>query len=111
VTAVLLVAGAVRTVSYAWLWNDELRLLTHSRQRHPQSIQLHYLLAFYRYERDELEQAEAILAEARGIGPESKHVFALSARVAEARGDVVSAELFRARAMDLTIEPPHLRGR
>jgi predicted Zn-dependent protease len=104
----LLALAAVRTVSYAWRWNDALRLYTLCRRDFPRSVYLHILEAEQRIDRGELEEAEQILAQARGLTVESQNVWALSAQLAERLGKQNEAQIYRQRAFDLNLHPPHM---
>lgn len=105
---VIIVALSVRFVTYAWRWNDALRLFSLSREDYPQSVYLHVLEAEQLLQRGRAQEAEEVLATGRQLVPESANVWAMSARVAERLGHTERAREYGARALDLELNPPHM---
>lgn len=106
--AVALGFASVRTATYAWRWNDALRLFRLCRKENPTSIYLHVLEAEQWMQRGDLARAEEILAEGRRLGPDSQNVWAMSAQVARLRGRDGEAQQYAIRAFDLDLHPPHM---
>ena len=108
---VVLSAASLRTVTYAWRWNDDLRLFSLSRAEHPDSIYLHVLEASTRCDRGDLDGAERVAAAGRKLQPKSQNIWAVSARIAKARGDDSAAAIYGAFAFDLANNPPQATKR
>jgi hypothetical protein len=110
--SILLLLCSIRTVTYAWRWNDGLRLFHQARIEFPDSVYLHILEAEQLIERGRLDEAGALLARAREICPESQNAWAVSARLAklQGRGDEEIRQ-FEKRAFDLAENPPHMPPR
>src|SRR5205823_3758608 len=68
--SIFLVLASVRTVTYAAQWNDRLTLYETSLARQPNSIRLHLLFAEELRNRQDFDQAERVLAEAREMLPD-----------------------------------------
>ena len=104
----LLSLASWRTATYAWRWNDALRLFSLGRMEHPQSVLLYTLEANELAKRGRLDEAERVLAVGRTVEPESANVWAMSAAVAQERGDDAAASRYGIIAMDLALNPPHM---
>ena len=107
--AIVLGLMSLRTVTYAWRWNDALRLFSLCRMENPRSVYLRVLEAEELLLRGDAEAAERVLAPGRQMVPESQNVWAMSARAAKMRGRDEEAQQFGARAADLEFNPPHVR--
>jgi protein O-mannosyl-transferase len=90
---------AVRTITYAWQWNDRLRLYQYSLARQPHSIRLYMLLADEYMKRGDLLAAERTDAAGRAVQPDYWDIYVQSAVVAEKLGKLRTADAFLHRAM------------
>ncbi len=100
--AVIVVLLSVRTVTYAWQWNDRLRLYEYTLARQPESLRLRLLLAEELKERGQYERAEQTLARARDLQPDYFKLWIDSALNQVAKGD-------RRQAFEFLIEAQKLR--
>ena len=105
---IILPLMAWRTVSYAWQWNNAMRLFSMARANFPQSVMLHVLEAEEHIFKGDWQGASDILQKGREVVPEAPNVWKLSAIVAEHLGHDAQAELFYRKAQDLDETPPHM---
>lgn len=108
VTAVVLVLCSIRTVTYAWRWNDPLRLWTLSHIDQPRSAALCYLAIDEHLARGNLREAEQLAAEVRRLVPRAWKAWAISARVAHHSRKDAEATEYSLRALELEPYPPSL---
>lgn len=106
--AMILLIGlaSLRTATYAWRWNDALRLFSMSRAEHPEAVYLYVMEASTRLDRGDVDGAERVLAAARAIESESQNVWGASARAARLRGDTQAAAIYSERAFHFDNHPP-----
>jgi tetratricopeptide (TPR) repeat protein len=102
-TAVAVVAllFAMRTITYAWEWNDRLRLYARSADEWPVSVRVKILLAEEWAERNNLANASRIIAEARDVQPDYYKAWLRSATIALQAGNLEDALRFACRAHEL----------
>jgi hypothetical protein len=101
VIAVIMLLFCVRTETYAWQWNDQLRLYEYSLKVQPRSSQLFLLLADKLHEHGRWEEAEQVMARARETVPGGWRVWSLSAQFAEARGNYAQAADWARKAFQI----------
>ncbi len=105
----ILALAAVRTTTYAWEWNNALRLFHRARLRHPESVKLYLMEARTLESEGRAEEADQLLAQARALVPECAEAWQLSARLACAAGHDEQALQYERRALELELNPPHMR--
>jgi tetratricopeptide (TPR) repeat protein len=91
----------LRTVTYAWEWNDRLRLYAYETSIFPQSNRLQILLGEELDRRGRSAEALAVLAIARELDPNYYRAWMLSAIVARNAGDLEAALCLARRAHQL----------
>lgn len=101
IAAVVIALYSVRTVTYAWRWNDRLRLFDATVAEWPQSGRLELLRGEELRRRGMLEEAGRALARARELEPTYHRVWITSAIVARDAGRLDLAEEYAARAQQL----------
>jgi len=99
--ATVLALYAVRTITYAWQWNDRLRLYEYSIVRQPQSLRLHLLLAEELRIRGQYDRAEELLARARAMDPDYWRLWHDAAVNQFEKGDFARAQDYAIRAARL----------
>jgi hypothetical protein len=82
VMTVLLLAGGLRTYTYARLWNDPLKLYQTTSAQKPGSVKLRILLAHQYMIRGDFPDAERVAADARSALPQYADVWVRSAIIA-----------------------------
>jgi hypothetical protein len=100
-SAAILVLAAMRTVTYAWRFNDRLRMYETCLAQQPRSIRLHLMLGEELRQRRDFARAEAVLAEARDMQSDYWRSWMQSAAVALDAGDIDRAGRFFHRAAEL----------
>ena len=101
VVAVILVLLSLRTVTYAYQWNDRMWIYNHTLQKQPKSLRAHLLLAEELRERKEYDRAEEVLSRARAIEPDYWRLWLDSAVNQNAKGDRTLAMRFIVRAAQI----------
>lgn len=99
-TAVVLFA-AVHTALYARRWNDRVGLLEYTHRQQPGAIHTRQLLVGEYLARGDLDLAKAMAESATQTLPDYWAVWVEASRVAEARGELDSAERYMVRAFEL----------
>jgi hypothetical protein len=97
----IIILLSVRTVTYAWQWNDRLRLYEYTLARQPESLRLHLLLAEELKEHEQYDRAEEILARARQMQPDYFKLWIDSGHNQAAKGDRRQAFKFLLEAKNL----------
>jgi hypothetical protein len=105
VMIVLLSLASVRTVTYAWRWNDRLRLYSQSLDEQPASAQLYMLTAGELDARGDLVAAEAVMDRAAKAFPDSWEVWSRRAMVAMDDGRFDDAAQYLRTAFELNPNP------
>ena len=98
VVSIVLALLSLRTVTYAWQWNDRMWIYRHALEKQPKSLRAHLLLAEELRERKEYDRAEEVLARARGIEPDYWRLWLDSAVNQAAKGDRALAAKYISRA-------------
>jgi hypothetical protein len=80
---ILLALGSLRTFTYIQRWNDKASFYAYELKQQPLSIRLHLLLGFDDFEHDRLDEARALLADARNIAPDYAQAWQLSGQIEE----------------------------
>ncbi len=101
VSAMIVTLMTLRTVTYAWEWNDRLRLYAYETSIFPQSNRLQILLGEELDRRGRSAEALAVLAIARELDPNYYRAWMLSAIVARNAGDLEAALCLARRAHQL----------
>jgi hypothetical protein len=101
IVSVIVLLFCVRTETYAWRWNDQLRLYEYSLKVQPRSSQLYLLLADKLHQHGRWDEAEQVMARAREAVPGGWRVWSLSAQFAEARKDFTHAEQWAQKAFQI----------
>lgn len=113
--AVLVLLGSVRTVTYAWRWNDALGLYTRGVAEQPRSVRQWMLILDELREAGRFEDAAGAAAEARALRPDYWRIWFYSAIIAEERGRYDEAIAYLDHAATLPRSGPAsiatLRGR
>lgn len=99
--ALIVIAASVRTVAYAWQWNDRAEFYLASYRNQPQSIRLATLAARVAEDRGQFDRAAAIMADARRIAPDYWNIWFFSGLIAEEQGDLKTADADFRRTFDL----------
>ena len=108
IAGVILALACVRTVSYAWRWNDAMRLWTLARIDQPRSVLVCYQAIEEHLALGNNEEAEQLAAEARRLAPGAWKAWAISARVARRMGKTGEVNEYVRRAMEIEPTPPQL---
>jgi hypothetical protein len=103
--AIILALASARTATYAWRWNDRLRLYSSSLAENPKSIRLHMLKAYELMEQRHYAESEEILAEARQMLPEYYSLWMQSALLAERQQHWDQASHYLDEAIKRMINP------
>ncbi len=99
---ILLIAFCIRTETYAWRWNDRVRLYSYTVQVQPKSSMGYLLLGDELQTRHgDLEGAERAFADGRVAAPDAWRLWESSAELALLRGHLVDAEAWANRAFKL----------
>jgi hypothetical protein len=98
---IIITLYSVRTVSYAWQWNDRLRLYQSALIDQPSSLRLHLLLAEELRLRGDFGRSAAVLAEARALQPDYFRLWLDSAITELASGNRVKAREYIMQAANL----------
>jgi tetratricopeptide (TPR) repeat protein len=100
--AVLLVTGALRSVTYARLWNDRLTLFAAALAQQPRSSQLHMLLIQELLNRGNLPAAQQLADRATRAFPDYGPVWIQRADIELQAGQLESAQQSLSRAFVLS---------
>ncbi len=87
-----IVAGSIRTVTYAAQWNDRLHFYESASQQQPRSVRLHMLVAVESLSRGKLDEAKEADRLGRESLPNYEQVWIQSAQVAMVRGEFADAQ-------------------
>jgi hypothetical protein len=98
--AVLLLAS-VRTLRYAYAWNDRLRIAVTALAQQPRSIALHILMADELQRRGQLDEAAAAAERASQVAPDYWFVWYRRAEIAIVQGNLDEAERYLDRIVAL----------
>jgi tetratricopeptide (TPR) repeat protein len=85
--AIIIALLSFRTITYAWQWNERLRLYEYALARQPRSLRLHLLVAEELREHRQYDRAETVLAQARAMQPDYFKLWIDSALNQSAKGD------------------------
>lgn len=113
-TAIVLLSGGVRTISYAWQWNDPLRFYSYCVRQEPRSLRMQMQIVSLHHRRaeeimkpymmeaqEELRLARRASETARQIMPDYPDAWIQAALVEMTAGDFVAAEKHLNEAMRL----------
>jgi hypothetical protein len=101
IVTLIMLLFCLRTETYAWRWNDQLRMYEYSLKVQPRSSQLYLLLADKLHQHGRWDEAERVMAKAREVVPGGWRVWSLSAQFAEARGDFTQAAQWAKKAFQI----------
>ena len=105
ITMIILLLFSLRTVSYAYQWNDRLRLLDAQVAQCPQSGRLHLLRSDELCRRKDFAAAAKEMEIARSLEPDYYRMWQTSAVVALKMNDFDGAERFVKRAKQIMPNP------
>jgi Tfp pilus assembly protein PilF len=108
VLGLVLVLLCVRTVTYAWRWNDRLRLFEYAVRERPEVVQLRILLAEELERRGEVERAGRVIDEAIAVEARYWKLWVWRARIAIKEGRLDEARGAIERAWALEAFPPEV---
>ncbi len=101
VVAIAVVLFSLRSVTYAWEWNDRLRYYRYSTEHSPEAVQVQILLAEEYAERGNLDEAMRAIARVRALQPTYFRAWIRSATIAMQAGQWDDALQFARRAHQL----------
>ena len=101
ITALLLLAGGLRTITYAARWNDRLTLYEKSVEDSPRAARLRILLSYELKRRGQLDRARQVIERGAELAPDYWKVWVVCAQVALAQGRLDDAQTFLQRAWNL----------
>jgi hypothetical protein len=98
ILVIVMTLFSIRTVTYAWRWNDRLRLFERAAAESPQNVRTHMILAEELSRRGRFDDALAAAARAREVDPNYYKIWMQSALIALKAGRFDEAERFAARS-------------
>lgn len=98
---ILLIPACIRTFTYARLWNDPIQLYQTVIAQEPKSLRIRIILAEELRRRGQLEQAAAVLAQARQLLPDYYLPWLRSAQVAMDLGRLDEARSYLDHAQQM----------
>lgn len=110
VMVALILAGSVRSFTYARHWSDALDLYQYTTRHQPQSVRGYILTASELLRRGRLEEAADVAQAGRKVLPSYYDIWRLSAEIALKRGRLDEAERFLDEAFHTVPNPMYLQG-
>ncbi len=109
-TIALVLAGSLRSFTYARHWNDALDLYEYTTRHQPQSVRGYILTASELIRRGRLEDAARVAQAGREVLPSYYDIWRLSAAIALKRNQLDDAERYLNEAFRTAPNPMYLQG-